>query len=169
MRKSTVNQVHRKAGKRRRTARNTSAPRRISNCLIKAGGKLAHILRHAATHAEAERELMQDWPDDARKHCRLGGHRDGHIVLLVDSSAWATRLRYSLPELKESATLLRDAQKIRVKVRPVPCEPKEPPRRKPNRMSKSASDAILSCSQSIPDQSLSAALRRLAEHGAQKH
>ena len=147
-------------------------PGKLSHCLgprsgkRRRKGKLALLLHRADSHAEIERELTAGWPVEVREHCRLAGVRDGNVVLLVDSSAWATRLRYALPELTETSELLRSAKNIRVKVRPTHESPPEPPLRKPNRLTTQSADVLLACSETIGDDQLAASLRRLAKHAS---
>jgi hypothetical protein len=35
------------------------------------------------------------------EHCRVANYRDGCLILTVDSAAFATRLRYEIPDLLE--------------------------------------------------------------------
>ena len=151
-----------------------ASPGVLSHCLTKRkrpreGAKeLALILRRADAHAKIERDLTADWPPEVREHCRLGGYRDGHVVLLVDSPAWATRLRYALPELIENNEFLQRAKKIRIKVRSTHETPPEPSPRKPNRLSTKAADVLLACSEAIDDDALADSLRRLAKQATRE-
>lgn len=44
--------------------------------------------------------LLQDFLESELKpHSRVANLRDGCLVIQVDNSAWATRLRYALPHL----------------------------------------------------------------------
>ena len=69
--------------------------------------------------------LEQQWPeivgDDVATHARLVAVRDGVLTIAVDSSPWATQLRYLEGVLLERANAVvgRDSvHAIRVRVRP---------------------------------------------------
>jgi hypothetical protein len=142
-------------------ARRKSRP--MTHCLKRPAPRLARLLRRVADHERLDDQLQSCLPDELRGYCHLAGWREGNVLLHVDSAAWATRLRYALPELTACCALLRDADKVRVKVRPVQGSPKVV-RRRPNSLSEDAARLLLDCSHHLGDSSLSESLRRLARH-----
>jgi len=136
----------------------------MTHCLQRPAPRLARLLRRVAAHRQVEDDFQACLPFELRGHCQLAGYRDGRVLLHVDSSAWATRLRYALPELTEHSALLRDADSIRVKVRPAVSS--SPQRSLPRpQLSSSAAQVLLDCSQHLQDRGLAASLQRLARHG----
>ena len=136
----------------------------MSQCLQRPAPRLARLLRRAAAHAQVDADFQASLPFVLRGHCQLAGYRDGGVLLHVDSSAWATRLRYALPEMTEHSELLRAAETIRVKVRPAVSSPPQRELPRPH-LSCSAAQVLLDCSQHLQHPSLAASLQRLARHG----
>lgn len=139
----------------------------MAHCLGKPAPRLARLLRRVAELDRINAEFSTLLSADLRGHCRIAACRDGKVLLHVDSSAWATRLRYQLPELTEQSALLNKADKVRVKVRPL--EASLPvPSRPPASLSSKSAQVLLDCSQHLEDEGLSQSLRRLARHAPVK-
>ncbi len=51
------------------------------------------------------KKLNQIWQEEATEelsaHSRIANFRDTHLIIECDSAAWATRLRYMLPEIRQ--------------------------------------------------------------------
>jgi len=100
------------------------------------------------------------------RHCRWAGLKDdGELVVLVDGSAWLTRLRFSAPSLR--ARLNGDAglavRRITGRVvgpehRPVN------PRRPQAKLSKENANLVRQTAEHIQDSALRRALLRLSRH-----
>lgn len=138
----------------------------MTHCLQRPAPRLARLLRRAAAHGQVDKDFQACLPFELRGHCHLASYRDGRVMLHVDSSAWATRLRYALPEITEHSPLLRDAADIRVKVRPPVSSPPQRTLPRPH-LSSSAAQVLLDCSQHMQDRELASSLQRLARHGKQ--
>jgi hypothetical protein len=145
---------------RRRSQRR---PRYPAHCLGKPAPRLARLLRRVAELKRADAEFSSLLPEDLRGHCHIAACREGRVLLHVDSSAWATRLRYLLPELRERSTLLSRAEKTEVKVRP-PEAPQPVVERPPPQLSPGAAKVLLECSRHLSHPPLAESLRRLARH-----
>ena len=123
-------------------------------------------LRQAlSAHAALEQRLLARLPAPLRAHCRLGRVRDNTLIIIVDSAAWATRLRFLTPQLVKQFS--RDdsvtVNKLEVRIQPQN-EPvsNPPPGRSPARLSAENAALITSLARSVDDEKLSRALQRLA-------
>ena len=137
--------------------------RPLSHCLKRPSRKLSRLLRRVAEHQRAGAEFAACLPPELRACCHLASQRDGQVLLHADSAAWATRLRYLLPELGECSPMLGQADKVRVTVRPRHPRPAPSPR-PAARLSAKSADLLLECSKHIQDPKLADAFRRLSEH-----
>jgi len=106
-------------------------------------------------------------------HCYLSSIDEAILTVYVDSAAWATRLRFQvpqlIPQLRTINPIFSKLEKILVKVLP----PSYSATGKPSRqtgptMSSENANGINSLSESIDDQPLQQALQRLARHAADK-
>ena len=82
------------------------APKRLRDLLE--GGRLAELGEEAKRRRETTAKIRRLLPAEEASHLvSAGTNEDGELVLVVDTPAWAARLRYS-------AALLPGAVKIRV-------------------------------------------------------
>lgn len=112
-------------------------------------GKLRHHLPVALAH-----------------ECRLADVRNGRLVFLATSAAWATRLRlHQAALLAEARVACGDTvEHVVVKVAPLQPVPPEPARRKP--LSATAANHLRTVAQTIPDPELRALYLDLASLAA---
>jgi len=110
---------------------------------------------------EALRECL---PSEERPHLRAVTITDHNSVLWVDSPAWATRFRYSVPTFLSLLNKLPGAEKIAtLQVKILPRAMLEVPEYLPlRRLSFEAEQTISVCAAHIEDPKLRAALQRLA-------
>ena len=98
----------------------TKDPVHISNVLHNASSGLADVVRRANSLAASTQELKSALPDAIRPHLVSVNFRADTLVLIVDSAAWAARLRYLESEVRSH--LAKDqgigVKKIDIKVRP---------------------------------------------------
>ncbi len=69
-------------------------------------------------------------PQDLASQCRVANVRDRSLTVHIDNAAWATRLRFLIPELIESLGRLADfatVNEIRLKVVPAATDATSPP------------------------------------------
>lgn len=102
--------------------------------------------------------------DDSKIHCQVGNVRDGVLILYVDSTAWASRLRYQSPALLKQLQQRRglaSLQQIEIKLLP-----KEEKTKKIQsvELSSEASSCLKACADAMEDSGLRTALQRLAAH-----
>lgn len=126
-------------------------------------------LRQAlSAHAALEQRLLARLPAPLRGHCRLGRIRNNTLILIVDSAAWATRLRFLTPQLVKqfAADDSVTVDRLEVRIRPQNQPAASPPAtRSPARLSPENAALITSLARSIGDEKLSQALQRLAGRG----
>lgn len=105
-------------------------------------------------------------PPPLARHC-LAANLDGDtLVLSCDSTAWAAKLRYQLPQLLQALqgrTNLPAIRQIRVRVQPRR-EPVRPAVQRRATLSEHSAAVITSVADATTDPALKAALRRLGRH-----
>lgn len=126
------------------------------------GAPLGDVLRRAAGLHRLDRALRERLPADLAGHVHVANVRAARLVVIADSAAWATRLRFHggniLQELRSpEGTELR---RLDIQVRPRGIEPR--PRPRAQRPSAAARRHIESVAAHIEDDDLADALRRLA-------
>lgn len=139
---------------------------RLSDVLAHSHDQLASLRRRAAYLQRLQAAVEATLPPAARDHVRAADYSDQRLLLLVDSSAWATRLRY-----QQRAIIRGLAQRLRlgvthVEVRVRPWSTDVAPATQPRRLTPETRRLIRSCAGSVEDNPpLARALRRLAEAG----
>ncbi|WP_303901754.1 DUF721 domain-containing protein [Thiohalomonas denitrificans] len=137
-------------------------PRNLKSLL--AGG-LGRTIDHARVLIRLEQQVIGCLDAKLASHCRVANVKNGILVLQVDTPAWAGRLRQQAPklvaQLRETGEFA-SIEQIRVTVRPV--EHRSVPSRPMARLSAESAQGIEAAAETIGDEALSAALRRLAKH-----
>ena len=126
-------------------------------------GALRQLTAQAERHQQLESSIAACLSPELRSHLRLGAIRDGCLVLIADSPAWATRARYFTPELLAKLppdAEFEDVRSIRVRLRRATPAAEYPSKR--NHLSERARAAIESQAAATGDDRLSAALTRIA-------
>ncbi|WJW74945.1 DUF721 domain-containing protein [Thiohalobacter sp. IOR34] len=130
---------------------------------------LARLTERSRRLARFDRALRERLPPDLARHCRVGNLRDNVLILYVDSSAWAARLRFHSPQLlrqlrQEGPVKPRD---IQVRVMP-PAAPRPRTKAAGPRLSSDSARLLEQTAHALGDEKLAQALRRLARHAAGK-
>jgi hypothetical protein len=104
----------------RETGLNKEKPTSVRDLLAKGQGLVERLRRGSA---EADRALLAvraALPEDLGERVWGAAVRDGTLTVLVASAAWATRVRYHAPGLKEDVgeRLGVPLQRVQVRVRP---------------------------------------------------
>jgi len=97
-------------------------------------------------------------------HCQMSNLRGTTLILSVGSTAWASRLRYQVPQLLQrfrTDERLSVISEIEIRVSPASSPPAAPPPRRVS-MSDDAALCVQRCAESVDDQRLKSALSRLA-------
>ncbi|MGL5741306.1 MAG: DciA family protein [Legionella sp.] len=72
--------------------------RSISHCLNK---QLADICQRSVQLEELANKVKLLLPDNLGKECHVGSFNKGCLILTTTNAAWASQLRYALPELRD--------------------------------------------------------------------
>jgi hypothetical protein len=110
-------------------------------------------------------QIRQLIPAPLNAHCAAVVKKNTQLVIYVDSSTWASRLRFSVRELThqlKSQNLAVERITVRVLINTKPAITKRGPLR---RMSPDNASIINQTADEITDPSLRAALKRLGKHG----
>lgn len=137
--------------------------RSISQCLNK---QLAEICQRSVQLEELSIKLAQMLPEDLAKECQVGSFNKGCLILTTTNAAWASQLRYAIPELrdklrKEAGMYQLSSIKIAVVEPVVPYE--KPVQKKKYLLSEKTKATIISESQQCSYEPLQKALLHLIE------
>jgi hypothetical protein len=148
---------------KKRSAARSSGPRHVNSHIVKPG-VLKHLMRQTDKLVRLNRIMRAYLPPHLQEHARLVAVDEQAWIIRADSSAWATRLRYALPGLRQqlSLHLKQDMPPLKLKVQP-PDKTKVPEPRRLTLTEQSA-DLIEGAAGSVNDERLGAALMRLAAH-----
>lgn len=68
------------------------------------------------------KKLSATLPVSLSQHCVIANYRDKSVIFIVESSAWANRLRYLTPDLLrqwQSLPNIQPIEKIHIKIKPL--------------------------------------------------
>lgn len=139
-------------------------PRPVRQLL--ATGTAPELIAHARQLQSLSSALRRCLPADAAAHVQVVRWGDGQLTVQVDSTAWATRLRYLSPQLLRQLQQLPEftaAHRITLNIAPraVPAAAIA----QPCHLSPASARIIDANAETIVDPQLRAALKRLARHG----
>lgn len=83
---------------------------------------LARLLSHADRQEAWTAQLRALLPQELASECRIGNVRDHVLTVHINNAAWATRLRFLVPELLQNLNRLADfttVTDVRLKVVPL--------------------------------------------------
>lgn len=129
---------------------------------------IAHQLLEHAHHLQRLTTNINACLDpETASHTQVAAEHAQSLVLLADSAAWATRLRYQCPQLLRCLARyshLKHLQRIEVKVAPISTATTAPTQ-PAQALSRASADLIEAHAESIQHHPLRAALMRLAQRG----
>ena len=82
---------------------------------------LERLVKHEAARGAWTEQLRAVLPANLAPHCRVADIRGGRMIIHVASAAWATRLRFALPEVQPALRSLMDfasVEDIRIRTTP---------------------------------------------------
>ena len=141
-----------------------TSPRSVGHILSSKSSGLERLLERVNNLAEVNRALHSYLAAPLNAHCQLQNIKGQWAVVHVDSSAWATRLRYQIPQLLkflQSLPGLGQLKEIQIQIRP-PRHQAPKPKARSAQFSAASAAAVHALAESTSDPKLSAALRRLA-------
>lgn len=83
---------------------------------------LYRLLQHSQTLEQLDKWLQASLPIPLQQHCYIANLRNNTLVVHTDSSLWATRLRYLIPELLyrwQQEKSMPTIDKIEIRIRPL--------------------------------------------------
>jgi hypothetical protein len=131
--------------------------------LLQQSPEISALLDKARQHNSQLEHIRQHLPADMAAQVHAISLCGNTLELIVSSPAWASRLRFALPMLQRS---LASEQALRVKTIPLsaPRSPSPRPPRPCPELSRRSAEQIRHIAQAISDETLRAALLRLASH-----
>jgi hypothetical protein len=141
----------------RRSDTRSTGPRPAAECVA-----LGALADYARALDVLDRRLRRLLPDELARETRLADVRDGRVVFLASSPAWASRLRLQQAALvAEARVALGDVvERFAVKVAPLPSVPTEEPGHKP--LSAASAEHLRRAAKSLSDPELRALYLHLA-------
>lgn len=123
---------------------------------------VAALIERARALETLDIQLRLALPPAVRPHCCLADARDGRVVFLANSSAWAAKLRLHQSQILAEArrVLGRDFKSFAVKVAPLPSVPPETTKRNP--LSHTSAEHLKQAALTLADPELRALYLRLA-------
>lgn len=137
--------------------------------LLLSVGTTARLLEHARQLQSLDTQLAACLDPEAAAHTRVANLNNGRLVIHTDSAAWATRLRYLVPQLLRclhKAPSLTHLQGIDIRVSPL-AQPASPVTR-PAILSADNAALLDSTADTLSDPGLRSALKRLARRARNK-
>lgn len=136
--------------------------RSISRCLNK---QLLDLCQRSMQLEELSKKVLQLLPENLASVCQVGSFSKGCLLLTTSNAAWASQLRYALPELRDK--LRKEAgmyQLSSIKIQIVETVVEyEKPSAAPHILTEKAKATILSESEQCTYQPLKKALLNLAK------
>ncbi len=142
-----------------------SSPTKL-NAIVTHNPTLRKLFRHAAGHHSASMRVKSLLAEPLRSHIQLAVIRGDTVVLTADSSAWAAKMRYQVPDLHRQMAKISDFSEIRtirVKVTKSSSAQQQPLPRKALPISAPAASELQRRALSVDDPALKDALLRLAK------
>lgn len=95
-------------------------PQSIKSLLNQSGSALARVAHEAAEHERLSRLVRSVLPPDLSTHILSVNLREDTLVIITDSAAWATRIRYLQGDIMQNLAAEHgvSASKLVTKVRP---------------------------------------------------
>lgn len=138
--------------------------RSISHCLNQ---QLVDICQRSVQLEELSNKLSQWLPTELVGECQVGSFNKGCLILITSNAAWASQIRYLIPELRDKLRTeagLYQLSSIKVSVVIPPLKPKKPIASKKHLLSEKAKASIISESQNCHYEPLQKALLNLADN-----
>ncbi|MDF2940091.1 MAG: hypothetical protein K0R66_733 [Gammaproteobacteria bacterium] len=129
-------------------------------------GKLLQVVNKIQSLNEL---VKKDLPANLRKHVRVLNLSQGKLVLEVENSSWATKLRFALPELLSSLRKVPELAGLRTIEHQIATKQhKSPASKKPEpsnfQLSEQAIESLKSCIEASSDDTLKKALKKFMAH-----
>jgi len=159
------------SGQKNLKSRNLIA--RQFNELVSSNDQLNKLYHHAKDICALNEKLHKYLAPSLRSHCNVANYSDETLTVNADTSAWASKLRYCIPDILKYAKLecgLTNLKTVRVRVSPIHNETSQSefPDTNPVRkavISKKSADFIENVAESINDPVLRKSILKISTHG----
>ena len=139
-------------------------PISVKKILASEEPNLQRLISKAGHLNKLNSRLAQLLPSQLAQHCKIATAEQGRLVILVTSSAWATRLRL------QQTTILKAFQNINIDNLTILIAPEaivggvEKPQKRRRTISPETSKLLIDLAEATTDPKLKSALRRLSQH-----
>lgn len=139
----------------------------LCTVIQQAGDELGQLIDKSLYLQTISQILHEHLHRPLNEHCQVANLQDNCLIIIAESAAWATQLRYLAPELIKQLQAIPDlkhVETLRVLVRPA-FQPiaNDPPRRYPRtQLSEKSARFIKETAECIADDALKQALLKLA-------
>lgn len=140
-----------------------SSPTKLGT-IVTQNSTLRQLIRQALVNKDLEKRFKTYLDEPFRQHVQLVALRTGSLILNVDSSAWAAKLRYLVPDLLRllnTDAAFPSVQTIRVKVAVSDRSQSAPKTKRVNPISGSSAVSLQHCADQVNDPALKDALLKL--------
>ena len=148
------------------------------NELVSSNDQLNKLYHHAKDICALDEKLHKHLAPSLSSHCNVANYSDETLTVNADTSAWASKLRYCIPDILKFAKLecgLTNLKTVRVKVSPIHHKANQSktgqskfsdtnPTRKAH-LSKKSADFIKNIAKSINDPDLRKSILKISNHG----
>ncbi len=142
---------------------------RVAPRLAERPGPLKAVIDHARGLDRFSRRLQRALPPELQGQWRLARLDEAEMVVVAQSSAWATRLRYLARQLQDAIERQAGFRPQRLTVRVAPSVERARRLDPPGALSEQASQALRSAAAASDDPILREALERLASRTSAGH
>lgn len=139
----------------------------VEKVLWSEGSSLSNLRKKIQQLAQLNIFWLEQLDDALAQHTRVANYREGCLIIEVDSSVWATRLRFLIPELLKSLRRLKEfhtLQSIEWYVNATVSLAKYSPLRQPPVLSAQNASLLHETAAEISSEALKRALQKLARN-----
>ncbi len=148
-----------------------NSPKKIRKYLSGSSDELENLITRALEISHLNIKFHSILDKTLKNHCDIANFRDGNLVLLTDSPAWISRLRYQIPSLLKQLQQLSEFKgitQIKLRIQPKYVERKKRQlHREP--ISSIAASCLTTLADSVQDFELKTALQQLASRSKTDH
>lgn len=141
------------------------SPKNTNNILLGKNSPFKDIVRRASNLKNLSLLVDQFIPAEIKPHYQLANFDNGYLIIIADTSAWATKLRYHSTAIMRN---INDQKKlkifgVKVKVKKQESKINNPQKQSENKISQNSKKAIANFASTIEDESLRESLLRLSK------
>jgi len=126
---------------------------------------LANLVSHAKYLAGIHQIVQHQLTRSMQPHCKVANYRENILYLHVDSPSWATRLRFTVPELISQLKNTKELNELKdIQILPAKSTQRDKTLSQEKlELSKETAEQLICLANYVTDPKLALALRRLAK------